>query len=246
LTEIGSALVDGKSVTADGPRCPLCDGGVFEDFRGRVAERCVTCGAFARTRSAWLLLTEVAKVGPESRILHVAPDGAFAPRLHALCGAGYEPCDIDEGRFGFPFPVRHIDLCRDLGSLPQDAYDVVMHNHVIEHVICNYTIVLQKLHRLVRPGGWHIFSFPIGRGRFRENFDDKMTAEERKRVFGKDDHIRRFTRGDFERTVGQIFDLRQDWSLASLIPPERLLAAGIPRGRWTVELGPVFAVRRDA
>jgi SAM-dependent methyltransferase len=227
------------------PACPLCGGTRSADFKGRVAERCMKCGALIRIRSAWLMLTEVAKVDRRSRIAHFAPEEKIAPRLHALCGDRYEAYDLAETRYAYDFPVRHFDLCTDVPGLRAGHYDVVLHNHVIEHVTCNYTIVLQQLHRLLRPGGWHIFSVPVGRGYFRDNTDPRLTAEERLQGFGKDDHIRRFAREDFDRTLGMVFGLGNDWSMADLIAPERLRAAAIPEGRWTVRLGPVFAVQKQ-
>jgi len=227
------------------PACPLCGGTRFADFKGRVNERCGKCGALVRMRSAWLMLTEVAKVSAKSRIAHFAPEEKIAPRLQAMCGDRYEAYDLVETRYDYDFPVRHFDLCTDVPTLKRGHYDIVLHNHVVEHLTCNYTIVLQQLHDLLRPGGWHIFSVPIGRGYFRDNTDPRLTETERLQQYGKDDHIRRFARNDFDRTLGMVFGMDNDWSMAGLIPPERLRAAAIPEGRWTVELGPVFAVRKE-
>ena len=118
-----------------------------------------------------------------------------------------------------------------------------MHNHVLEHLPCNYTVVLQKLHALLKPGGYHVFSFPVGRsGSYRSDLSPSLGARERRLRFGQKDHIRRFTRVDFDRTVGMVFDLDHTYSLARFIPEDRLLAAQIPPPRWTLEMGPVFIV----
>lgn len=231
--------------TATAPACPICGDHRFIDFGNRPRERCAGCRALARTRATWLILTEVARIGPGSRVLHFAPEQSLAPRLRALCGESYRPFDFNEKRYAFDFPVGHCDLCTDVPKLfePESA-DVVIHNHVLEHLPCNYGMVLLQLQGLLAPGGYHVFSFPIGRrGCYREDLSPNLSEEERKARFGQEDHIRRFTRRDFDRTVGMVFPgLDSAYSLANHIPAERLLAAGIPPGRWTLELGPVFVV----
>lgn len=224
--------------------CPICGGGSFVMFRGRPAERCKTCGAHTRTRAAYLILTEVCRIGSGTRLLHFAPEPALAPALHRLCGEGYVPCDLNNERYSFNFAVTRCDLCRDIDRLFRpESFDVVMHNHVLEHLPCNYTIVLQKLHTLLRPGGHHVFSFPIGTtGHYGCDLAPELSQKERKRRFGQKDHIRRFTREDFDKTVGMVFDLNQTYSLTNFIPAEKLLAAAIPPPRWTLEMGPVFIV----
>jgi phosphoglycolate phosphatase len=227
------------------PRCPICGGEEFVEVRGRPADRCRKCRALTRTRTAWLVLTEVCRVGPGTRLLHFAPEPALAPRLHAICGEGYAPYDLNNERYSYPFPVGHCNLCTDVPRMFEPgSFDVVMHNHVLEHLPCNYTIVLQRLHALLRPGGYHVFSFPIGsKGYYRSDMTPDLPEHERRRRFGQGDHIRRFTRNDFEQTVGMVFGLTGDYSLTDYIPAATLSAAAIPPPRWTLEQGPVFIVR---
>lgn len=226
------------------PACPICGGESFVTFRGRPAERCKACGAHTRTRAAYLLLTEVCRIGPDTRILHFAPEPALAPVLHRLCGDGYAPCDLNNERYSFDFAVTRCDLCRDIDRLFRpESFDVVMHNHVLEHLPCNYTIVLQKLHALLRPGGHHVFSFPVGAaGHYGCDMAPGLSERERRRRFGQKDHIRRFTREDFDQTVGMVFDLDRSYSMADFVPAATLLGAAIPPARWTLEMGPVFIV----
>jgi SAM-dependent methyltransferase len=237
---------DPAARSPEAPCCPLCGGGTFVDVRNRKGERCKDCGALVRTRAAWLLLTEVCRVGPGSRVLHFAPEPVLAQRLHALCGDGYMPHDLDNQRYRFDFEVRRCDLCRDIDSLFEKAsFDVVMHNHVIEHLPCNYTIVLQKLHALLKPGGHHVFSFPVaGSGRYRCDLSPEMSEQERTQRFRQKDHLRLFAREDFDQTLGMVFDLK-DYSLANFIPEARLRRAQILPPRWTIERGPVFIVKKD-
>jgi phosphoglycolate phosphatase len=226
--------------------CPICGCGSFVDFRGRPAERCRDCGAHTRTRSVWLMLTEVCRIGPGSRVLHFAPEPALAPRLREICGEGYRPHDLNAARYRFGFEVAPCDLCTDIPRLfAPGSFDVVMHNHVLEHLPCNYTVVLQRLHALLRPGGHHVFSFPVGHGHYRSDFSPELSEAERAARFGQKDHVRRFTGHDFDSTIGMVFDeLDHDYSMARFIPEATLRAAAIPPERWTLAKGPVFIVEK--
>lgn len=241
---MGHTLTEPASITA--ASCPLCGSREFKAPRGIGSERCTRCKARVRTRAAYLALTEVCRIDAGSRILHFAPESALAPILHRICGNNYVPCDLNSERYQFDFPVKKCDLCRDINTLFRiEEFDVVMHNHVLEHLPCNYTIILQRLHALLRPGGHHIFSFPIYQsGRYRCDMAPSLSAKERTQRFGQDDHVRRFSREDFDQTVGMVFDIGRTYSMTDFVPAETLLAAAIPPPRWTLEMGPVFIVRK--
>jgi hypothetical protein len=225
------------------PRCPLCGGRTFEPVRARPNARCATCRSVYRTRSAWLLLTEYCRVSPSQRIAHFAPERPIALKLRELCGESYEAYDIDPAAFAFA-QARKMDLCADLGELERGAYDIVIHNHVIEHLPCNYTMVLLGLHALLKPGGFHVFSCPLLKGYSRSDLSPALSGAEREKLFGQNDHVRRFGQRDFDRTLGMVFGLTAAYSLADYVPAEVLLEANVPAFRWTIEAGTVFVVRK--
>ena len=233
------------SAPVPGARCPFCGSTEFVDYRDRRGERCASCRSHARVRAAWVILTGYCRVQPDTRIVHFAPEPLIAKRLREKCGDRYQPYDLNNERYPLELGVQHFDLCRDLPRLPKAGFDVVLHNHVIEHVTCNYTIVLQRLHDLLRPGGTHVFSLPIGKGYFKDDISPKLTHAERTKNFGQWDHVRHFGRNDLERTLGMVFGITQDYDLSRLVPAERLLAAAVPPERWTVDLSPTFVVDKQ-
>ncbi|RBI86970.1 hypothetical protein DRV85_02270 [Rhodosalinus halophilus] len=225
--------------------CPICEGEDFREHTRRKHPRCTRCGSLPRTRSAWLLLNACLELGPHSRIAHFAPEPGIAARLHAACATGYERYDLTPGRYhveGLP-PAGRFDLCRDVDTLPRQQYDAVIHNHVLEHLPCNYTIVLQQLHARLKPGGIHIFSVPMTSGYSREDLDPRLTREERRERYLQEDHIRKFGREDMEATIGMVFGLTRDYSLTDFVPPKELLRAAIPEETWAPSGSTVFAVR---
>lgn len=209
--------------------------------------KCTQCGSVPRNRSAWLLLEHNLTLGPGRKIAHFAPEKGIQIRLHKLLGDGYERYDLDPPRYAVPGlpPVRKMDLCTGLGALQAESYDAVIHNHVMEHLPCNETIILQRLHALLKPGGLHIFSVPLTSGYSRADLDPALTQTERTKRFFQHDHIRKFGRADFDMTLGMVFGLtREDYSLLNHVPRQKLEAAGIPPDTWTPDGSTVFLVRR--
>ena len=92
------------------------------------------------------------------------------------------------------------DLKLDLDHIdqPDNSWDVVFCNHVLEHVK-EYKKALEELRRILKPGGKLICSFPID-GNYNTVYGDVTLADdmseeadrERIRRFGQRDHLRVF------------------------------------------------------
>ena len=179
--------------------------------------------------------------------MHLAPEVPLARQLHQVSPQGYEAFDYVPTRYDFEFAeCKQLDLCRDAPQLPSDRYDIIIHNHVIEHIACNYTMVLLHLHRALKQDGYHIFSIPFtDHGSYGEAFAPKMNRKLRQKRFGQHNHIRRFSPEDFSQTVGMIFPIADDYNLASIFPPETLLRYHIDPIRWGLSSASVFVLRKD-
>lgn len=225
--------------------CPICGGRAFEAVKNRPNDRCSGCGSLRRTRAVWLLLSDHCKVMPAHRIAHFAPEKAISDKLMPLCGANYEAYDFAPARYKFA-NAKKIDLCTDLGALEDGGYDLVIHNHVLEHVPCNYTVVLLGLHALLKPGGYHVFSVPILSGHSGSDMDPALTRGQKLERFGQHDHIRRFGKDDFHIELGSILGITRDYNLSRYVPADRLLASNVPPAYWQAQAtGTVFVVRKD-
>jgi phosphoglycolate phosphatase len=228
-----------------GAVCPICGSNAFEEHRNVPNIRCRSCGSHERTRAAKLFLDHYVKLQPGQYVLHLAPEAPLGRHIAALVGDSYEAADILPERYarGLGHPVSKLDLCADARKLPSEYYDLVLHNHVIEHVPCNYTLVLQHLHRAVKPGGVHLFSIPISSGYFAEDLNPSLTKADRTARFTQDDHMRRFGRGDFEATVGAIFGLTAAYTLVDFFSKHDLRKANIRQSQWTCSGSSVFYLR---
>jgi SAM-dependent methyltransferase len=172
-----------------GPRlartCPICGyHGMFVSVGhpGRWDARCLNCGSRERHRLLHLWITEGGgdKLAGK-RILHFAPEKAFMHRMRG--NALYETADLmQEG-------VTHkVDITDT--KLPAAQYDVVMANHVLEH-IPDDRAALRELFRLLKPGGLALLSVPINATRQTTYENPSITAApQRWAHFSAHDHLR--------------------------------------------------------
>lgn len=94
------------------------------------------------------------------------------------------------------------DLKLDMDNIdqPDNSWDVVICNHVLEHVP-DFRQALRELHRILRPGGRLICSFPMD-SIYATVYEDRALVhasspeadQERIRKFGQIDHLRVFGR----------------------------------------------------
>ena len=77
-------------------------------------------------------------------------------------------------------------------GLPDESYDVIVCNHVLEHVD-DFRKALKEMYRILRPGGSFICSFPMDpKVELLDEDPSVQTEEERLRRFGQNDHLRVF------------------------------------------------------
>jgi SAM-dependent methyltransferase len=226
--------------------CPICGSGSFEDYRNVPKTRCRSCKSNERTRAVKLFLDKYVGLRFGHRVLHFAPEPQLSKHIAGIIGDAYEAVDIDPARYAAKsdFTIRRLDLCTEAPTLADNRYDMVLHNHVMEHVPCNFTLVLQHLHRAIKPGGVHLFSVPIFSGYFSEDLNPTLTDDERQTRFGQGDHMRRFGRADFGFTLGAIFGLEPTYSLADFFTHEELRKANIRESQWACSGSSIFYVRK--
>jgi SAM-dependent methyltransferase len=167
----------------------------------REDDRCPVCHACDRTRMIMLWLEAEAGVGSgvggtrPCRILHVAPDFGLYLWLKRQTGVEYTGSDIDAARY------RHIDNIRaaDLTGtpFPDDAFDIVICSHVLEHVPDDRA-ALREILRILAPGGRALLLTPFALDGAGTDEDPSLAdPAERHRRFGQWDHVRLYDREDF-------------------------------------------------
>ena len=146
-----------------------------------------------RHRLLWLYLQhETDFFSAEKKVLHFAPEQAFYKRFRKLKNLDYTTTDLNS-----PLADVKADIC----NLPfeDDSYDVILCNHVLEH-IPDDTKAMQELYRVLKPRGYGVFQIPQDLSREQTFEDDSIIdKKERAKIFGQYDHVRVYGRDYFEK-----------------------------------------------
>lgn len=179
--------------------CPVCRTSLrfFLPFgvggRLRSNALCPSCRSLERDRLAWLhLSSSPERLTPKTRLLHVAPEQCFEPRLRELLGAAYLTADLSR---------QDVDRQMSVEDMPfhDQTFDAVICNHVLEHVHDDRQ-ALREIYRVLRPGGWALLQVPLSEHAARTIEDPSVTsAAERRKRFGQHDHVRAYGRDYTER-----------------------------------------------
>ncbi len=195
--------------------CPVCEtpSRKFEAFGlvPREDARCVHCGALERHRLVWLFLWRKTDLfdGRPKRMLHVAAEPFFASRLRAWLGPGYVTADLNDPRAMVRLDVTEMPFA-------DDTFDVVYCSHVLEHVPDDRR-AMREFHRVLRKDGWAVIQVPLTADR---TFEDPAVQDpdERRRLFGQEDHVRRYGPDFVERLQEAGFAV-EVFQVADLAPP---------------------------
>jgi SAM-dependent methyltransferase len=224
-------------------KCPICDGTRFGPYRARPVARCEQCHSLERGRLLWMVLDRMKVLRPKMRVLHLAPEGAIGNRLFELYGSSYKATDYDVPRYSkWKFEVSQLDACCDLVNLPSASFDLILHNHVLEHLPCSVEAVLAEMTRLLAPGGWHFLSVPFRRAQTEEDLGD-LTPEQRIELFGQYDHMRMFGTKDFPALLSERFNI-EPVKCERWFSVDEIVEAGIPfKGHDRIDGNSIFVGR---
>ena len=146
-----------------------------------------------RHRLLWLYLkNETDFFSAKKKVLHFAPEQAFYKRFKRLKNLDYTTTDLNS-----PLAGVKADIC----NLPfkDDSYDVILCNHVLEH-ITDDTKAMQELYRILKPNGMAILQIPQDLNRETTFEDNTITDKiERAKIFGQYDHVRIYGLDYFEK-----------------------------------------------
>jgi SAM-dependent methyltransferase len=177
----------GKDVT-----CPVC-GNSYKKFLpyGRINPRpnalCPGCLSLERHRLIWLYLKNKTNFfDSRLKILHVAPEACFIKRFERQHGENYITADIES-------PLAKVKMDIHKIPFPENTFDVVLCNHVLEHVD-NDIQAMSEINRVLKPGGFSILQVPFFPPIPETTIEDKSITDprEREKAFGQDDHVRKF------------------------------------------------------
>jgi SAM-dependent methyltransferase len=155
------------------------------------------------------------KGGGSLRVLHFAPERILGERLSLCPNIEYIAADLKPSSYTVGgVIVEKVDVTQI--PFPASSFDVVLCNHVLEHVPDDI-LALREIFRVLQPGGWAVLQIPMDPKRERTYEDFSITSEEdRQRAFGQKDHVRWYGRDYRERLRGVGFEVEE------VFPEDRL------------------------
>lgn len=202
--------------------CPICDyHGVFiaVGHPARWDARCLNCGARERHRlqHLWVIEGGGDKLAGQ-RILHFAPEKAVMRRMRG--NPLYETADLMQK--GVTHSVDITDV-----ALPGATYDIVMANHVLEHIQDDRR-AMRELFRLLKPGGLALLSVPINATR-QATYENPaiVSPDGRWAHFSAHDHVRYYGLDFAGRLAEAGFQVE-----TFRVSPEEEVRYGLLRDEW--------------
>lgn len=174
-------------------------------------DECPVCRSNSRTRLVFLYLDRVAAVGDGADVLQIAPERGLQLYLGRRRLGRYIVGDI--------VPERYLKIGRMLGlditALPfaDGKFDVVLCNHVLEHVPAD-SQAMGEIRRMLKPGGFAILQTPFSmRLAETDESETELSEDERIRRFGQGDHVRLYAKPDYlTRLRNAGFDVEEFWA----------------------------------
>ena len=180
--------------------CPVCGyQGMFSPVKHKPEIWCPSCDSRPRHRLLKLWMDREMVLPEGARVLHFAAEpwvrGWFEDR-----GAAYVTADIND-LFDLQLDITAMDLA-------DASYDLVMTNHVLEHV--DDTAALAEMFRILRPGGQAVITVPMIEGWDETHEDPALVTEaERRLQYGDPSHLRFYGRDVRGRIRAAGFDLAE-------------------------------------
>jgi SAM-dependent methyltransferase len=209
--------------------CPICNSG-FREFLpyGRIRSRanalCPGCMSLERHRLIWLYLRERTNFFDGSKhVLHVAPEACFIKRFEKIHGANYITADIES-------PLAKVKM--DIHEIPfgDNTFDAVLCNHVLEHVKDDIQ-AMKELQRVMKPGAFAILQIPFFHPIPEKTFEDPSITDskEREKIFGQDDHVRRYGH-DYTKRIEQAGFVAVEDNFVNQLTDEQRFRSGLSKG----------------
>jgi len=141
-----------------------------------------------RHRLLWLYLNNSTNLlSSKLKVLHIAPEQIFYKKFKKNIYWDYTTFDLKS-------PLA--DVTGDITnmSFKNDTFDLIICNHVLEHITDDRT-AMSEIYRVLKKGGLGILQVPIDKD-LEKTYEDKTLVSKKQRAkhFGQYDHVRIYGR----------------------------------------------------
>ena len=157
---------------------------------------CPRCLSYDRERLIYLYLNKYKSFmfNKKIKLLHVAPEKNLSKLFSSYVNIDYISADLNHPSALVKMDITSIKYC-------ENTFDVVLCNHVLEHVPDDNKAILE-IYRVLKPSGFGILQVPISYTIANTEEDLSITAcEDRIKNYGQEDHVRLYGKDYLERLV---------------------------------------------
>lgn len=180
-----------------------------------------------RHRLLWLYLTrETDFINQSLKVLHLAPEQVFYHRFKKFHHWDYTTADLCS-------PLA--DIKADICDLPfeNDTYDLILCNHVLEHIPEDQK-AMSELYRVLKKGGTLIAQVPLEKQRLKTFEDERIKGRKaRTKAFGQYDHVRIYGKDYYSRLENVGFKTKA-FDLISKLKPAEIISFGLQKEKIPV------------
>lgn len=201
-------LYNGNEVT-----CPCCQKSyktfAAYGYQKRPNALCRYCLSLERHRGLWLYIHEQTNLLKKPlKVLHFAPEHQFQELLKHAPNVDYISADID-----MPTAMIKMDITNI--TFADNTFDVIICNHVLEHVPDDAK-AMSELYRVLKPSGWAILQTPMSNSP--QTIEDLSITDPKKReqLYGQTDHVRTYGMDKKDRLERAGFAVKLDKYLMEL------------------------------
>jgi SAM-dependent methyltransferase len=177
---------------------------------------CPKCNSSDRERLVFLyLMLRTILLFSNISLLHMAPEVNLGKMFKQKFNIKYLSGDLDS-----PLAMMKMDLT--LAPLLSETFDLVVCNHVLEHIRDDHK-AMSEIYRVLKPGGIAILQVPVSRILYKsiEELSD-ISESEKLEHFGQRDHVRIYAARDYiTRLENAGFSIEEfDWKKHKEFDPE--------------------------
>lgn len=151
--------------------------------------RCWKCYSTDRERLIYLYLRDYTNFFKKKhKLLHIAPEPNLSKMILAESNNEYVCGDYFMPGYSYPEYVQNMNVL-DL-NFPEGTFDVVICNHVLEHIDEDLK-AMSELYRVLKNGGFAILQVPLALS-LEKTLEDSSVVhpEDREKLYGQYDHVR--------------------------------------------------------
>ena len=223
-----------KLFSGDQYHCPICDSDLraFLILHRPYHRWCPVCLSLQRHRLIWIFLQRHTSLldNKHKKILHIAPEPSLASQLRVLEKAHYISGDLEAHKAMIRIDITNINM-------PDGSQDVIVCNHVLEHVRDD-SKAMSELARILNEDGFALITVPITA---EDTIEDPLVtnAADRERLFGQRDHVRRYGKDVVSRLEQNGFEV-STYDTEDIASDEEVCIFGLKKQ------APIFYCRKSA